>query len=80
MTPGAGCSAGHEDVQLLQMPTCWLMRNGRSAALAEAKVIVRHIVGHQRRQGPAARYTRDLVSPRLPGDVRAARISVGVDA
>ncbi|MCW8101739.1 Gfo/Idh/MocA family protein [Streptomyces tauricus] len=48
-------------------------------ALAEAKG-VRHIVGLQRRQGPAARYARDLVARGYVGDVRAARISVGVDA
>ncbi|MFE7838732.1 Gfo/Idh/MocA family protein [Streptomyces sp. NPDC057474] len=48
-------------------------------SLAEAKG-VRHIVGLQRRQGPAARYARDLVARGYVGDVRAARISVGVDA
>jgi len=48
-------------------------------SLAEAKG-VRHIVGLQRRQGPAARYVRDLVARGYVGDVRAARISVGVDA
>ncbi|MGW4913269.1 Gfo/Idh/MocA family protein [Streptomyces sp. NPDC004270] len=48
-------------------------------ALAEAKG-VRHVVGLQRRQGPAARYARDLVAQGYVGDVRAARISVGVDA
>ncbi|MCX5094012.1 Gfo/Idh/MocA family oxidoreductase [Streptomyces sp. NBC_00365] len=48
-------------------------------ALAEAKG-VRHVVGLQRRQGPAARYVRDLVAQGYVGDVRAARISVGVDA
>ncbi|MFG3029175.1 Gfo/Idh/MocA family protein [Streptomyces sp. NPDC048253] len=48
-------------------------------ALAEAKG-VRHAVGLQRRQGPAARYARDLVARGYVGDVRAARISVGVDA
>ncbi|MGW6355979.1 hypothetical protein ACWFR5_12345 [Streptomyces sp. NPDC055092] len=44
------------------------MRDGRSAALAEAKVVVRHIVGLQRRQGPAARYTRDLVGSSRSSD------------
>ncbi|MFC8260722.1 Gfo/Idh/MocA family protein [Streptomyces sp. NPDC057291] len=48
-------------------------------ALAEAKG-VRHIVGLQRRLGPAARYARDLVAQGYVGDVRAARMSVGVDA
>ncbi|WP_328756807.1 Gfo/Idh/MocA family protein [Streptomyces sp. NBC_00271] len=48
-------------------------------ALAEAKG-VRHVVGLQRRQGPAARYARDLVAQGYVGDVRAARISLGVDA
>ncbi|WP_030605605.1 Gfo/Idh/MocA family protein [Streptomyces fulvoviolaceus] len=48
-------------------------------ALAEAKG-VRHVVGLQRRQGPAVRYARDLVAQGYVGDVRAARISVGVDA
>ncbi|KPI06324.1 hypothetical protein OK006_6469 [Actinobacteria bacterium OK006] len=67
-------------MQLLQTPTCRLMRNGRSAAPAEAKMIVRHIVGLQRRQGPAARCTRDLCPHGYLGDVRAARISVDVDA
>ena len=48
-------------------------------SLAKAKG-VRHVVGLQRRQGPAARYARDLVAQGYVGDVRAARISVGVDA
>lgn len=48
-------------------------------SLADAKG-VRHIVGLQRRLGPAARYARDLVAQGYVGDVRAARISVGVDA
>ncbi|MFD6274686.1 Gfo/Idh/MocA family protein [Streptomyces sp. NPDC060209] len=48
-------------------------------ALAEAKG-VRHIVGLQRRLGPAARYARDLIAQGYVAEVRAARISVGVDA
>ncbi|MER5668634.1 Gfo/Idh/MocA family protein [Streptomyces mirabilis] len=48
-------------------------------ALTEAKG-VRHVAGLQRRQGPAARYVRDLVAQGYVGDVRAARISVGLDA
>ncbi|GAA4811103.1 Gfo/Idh/MocA family oxidoreductase [Streptomyces ziwulingensis] len=48
-------------------------------ALAEARG-VRHIVGLQRRLGPAARYARDLIARGYVGDVRAARMSVGVDA
>ncbi|MFJ8754551.1 Gfo/Idh/MocA family protein [Streptomyces sp. NPDC102441] len=48
-------------------------------ALAEAKG-VRHIVGLQRRLGPANRYARDLITQGYVGDLRAARISVGVDA
>ncbi|MFF5563160.1 Gfo/Idh/MocA family protein [Streptomyces sp. NPDC012623] len=48
-------------------------------ALAEAKG-VRHIVGLQRRLGPANRYARDLLAQGYVGQVRAARISVGVDA
>ncbi|MFF3493240.1 Gfo/Idh/MocA family protein [Streptomyces sp. NPDC002795] len=48
-------------------------------ALAEAKG-VRHIVGLQRRLGPANRYARDLLARGYVGQVRAARMSVGVDA
>jgi predicted dehydrogenase len=48
-------------------------------SLAEAKA-VRHIVGLQRRMGPSARYTRDLVNLGYVGDLRSARLSVGVDA
>ncbi|MFF8029510.1 hypothetical protein ACFZDJ_52620 [Streptomyces sp. NPDC007896] len=67
-------------MRLLQSPTCWLMRNGRSAALAEAKVVVRHIVGLQRRQGPLPAPHETLWPRGYLGDVRAARISVGADA
>ncbi|WP_063127306.1 Gfo/Idh/MocA family protein [Nocardia fusca] len=48
-------------------------------ALAESKG-VRHLVGLQRRLGPANRYARDLLAQGYVGEVRAARISVGVDA
>jgi predicted dehydrogenase len=48
-------------------------------ALAEAKG-VRHIVGLQRRLGPSARYTRDLVKQGYVGKIRSARMTVSVDA
>ncbi|MEV3965216.1 hypothetical protein AB0M34_30765 [Nocardia sp. NPDC050193] len=48
-------------------------------ALADAKG-VRHIVGLQRRLGPAARYAGDLLAQGYVGEVRAARLSVGVGA
>jgi predicted dehydrogenase len=48
-------------------------------ALAEAKG-VRHIVGLQRRLGPSARYTRDLVKQGYVGQIRSARMTVSVDA
>lgn len=48
-------------------------------ALAEAKG-VRHIVGLQRRMGPSARYTRDLVKQGYVGKIRSARMTVSVDA
>jgi len=48
-------------------------------ALAEAKG-VRHIVGLQRRFGPSARYTRDLVKQGYVGKVRSVRMSVSTDA
>jgi len=48
-------------------------------ALAEANG-VRHIVGLQRRHGPSARYTRDLVKQKYVGKIRSARMMVSVDA
>jgi predicted dehydrogenase len=48
-------------------------------ALAEARG-VRHIVGLQRRFGPGARYTRDLIKQGYVGNLRSVRLSVGVDA
>lgn len=48
-------------------------------ALAEAKG-VKHMVGLQRRHGPSARYTRDLVKGGYVGKVRSARMTVSVDA
>ena len=48
-------------------------------ALAEAKG-VRHIVGLQRRFGPSARYTRNLIQQGYVGDIRSVRMSVSVDA
>ncbi len=48
-------------------------------ALAEAKG-VKHIVGLQRRMGPSARYTRDLVKQGYVGTLRAAHMTVSVDA
>ena len=47
--------------------------------LAEAKG-VRHIVGLQRRMGPSARYTRDLVKLGYVGKLRAVHMTVNVDA
>src|SRR6266568_6525482 len=48
-------------------------------SLAEAKG-VRHIVGLQRRHGPSARYTRDLVKQGYVGKIRSARMTVSADA
>jgi predicted dehydrogenase len=48
-------------------------------SLASAKG-VRHVVGLQRRLGPSARYTRDLVKQGYVGKVRSARMTVSVDA
>lgn len=48
-------------------------------ALAEAKG-VRHIVGLQRRMGPSARYTRDLVKQGYVGKLRGVHMTVSVDA
>jgi len=48
-------------------------------ALAEAKG-VRHIVGLQRRMGPSARYTRDLVKQGYVGKIRGVHMTVNVDA
>jgi predicted dehydrogenase len=48
-------------------------------AMAEAKG-VRHIVGLQRRLGPSARYTRDLVKQGYVGKIRSARMTVSADA
>ena len=48
-------------------------------ALAEAKG-VRHVVGLQRRMGPSARYTKDLVKQGYVGKIRSARMTVSVDA
>src|SRR6266567_8015361 len=48
-------------------------------SLAEAKG-VRHIVGLQRRMGPSARYTRDLVKQGYIGKIRSARMTVSADA
>lgn len=47
--------------------------------LAEARG-VRHLVGLQRRLGPAARYARDLVAQGYVGRLRGARMWVGTDA
>lgn len=47
-------------------------------ALAEAKGI-RHIVGLQRRFGPSARYTRDLMKQGYVGKIRSVRMSIGMD-
>jgi predicted dehydrogenase len=48
-------------------------------SLAEAKG-VRHIVGLQRRLGPSARYTRDLIKQGYVGKIRSVRMAVGVNA
>ena len=48
-------------------------------ALAEAKG-VRHIVGLQRRMGPSARYTRDLVKQGYVGQIRGVHMTVSADA
>lgn len=48
-------------------------------ALAEGKG-VRHVVGLQRRMGPSARYTRDLVKQGYVGKIRSARLTVSADA
>jgi predicted dehydrogenase len=48
-------------------------------SLAEAKS-VRHIVGLQRRMGPSARYTRDLVKQGYVGKIRGVHMRVSTDA
>lgn len=48
-------------------------------SLAEAKG-VRHVVGLQRRMGPSARYTRDLVRQGYVGKIRGVHMTVSVDA
>ncbi len=48
-------------------------------SLAEAKG-VRHIVGLQRRMGPSARYTRDLLKQGYVGKIRGVHMTVSVDA
>jgi predicted dehydrogenase len=48
-------------------------------SLAEAKS-VRHIVGLQRRMGPSARYTRDLVKLGYVGKIRGVHMTVSADA
>lgn len=48
-------------------------------ALAEAKG-VKHLVGLQRRLGPSARYFSDLVEQGYIGKIRAAHMTVSVDA
>ena len=48
-------------------------------SLAEAKG-VRHIVGLQRRMGPSARYTRDLVKKGYVGKIRGVQMTVSADA
>jgi len=48
-------------------------------ALAEAKG-VKHIVGLQRRLGPSARYTQDLIKKGFVGRIRSANMTVSVDA
>ncbi|QIY93992.1 hypothetical protein HEP87_07855 [Streptomyces sp. S1D4-11] len=67
-------------MQLLQTPTCRLMRNGRSAALAEAKVVVRHTSASSAVRDPLPAPHETLWPRGYLGDARAARISVGVDA
>lgn len=48
-------------------------------SLAEAKG-VKHIVGLQRRMGPSARYTRDLVKQGYVGRIRSVHMTVSTDA
>ena len=48
-------------------------------SLAEAKG-VGHIVGLQRRMGPSARYTRDLVKQGYVGKIRGVHMTVSTDA
>lgn len=48
-------------------------------ALAQAKG-VKHVVGLQRRFSPSSRYWHDLMKQNYVGQVRAVRMSVGVDA
>lgn len=48
-------------------------------ALADAKG-VRHVVGLQRRMGPSARYTRDLVKQGYVGKIRGVQMRVSTDA
>lgn len=48
-------------------------------SLAEAKG-VRHIVGLQRRMGPSARYTCDLIKQGYVGKLRGVRMTVSADA
>lgn len=48
-------------------------------SLAEAKG-VRHVVGLQRRMGPSARYTRDLVKQGYVGKIRGVHMTVSTDA
>ena len=48
-------------------------------SLAEAKR-VRHIVGLQRRMGPSARYTRDLMKQGYVGKIRGVHMTVSADA
>jgi len=48
-------------------------------SLAEAKG-VSHIVGLQRRMGPSARYTRDLVKQGFVGKIRGVHMTVSADA
>ena len=48
-------------------------------SLAEAKS-VKHIVGLQRRMGPSARYTRDLVKQGYVGKLRGVHMTVSSDA
>jgi predicted dehydrogenase len=48
-------------------------------SLAERKG-VRHIVGLQRRMGPSARYTRDLIKQGYVGKIRGVHMTVSADA
>jgi predicted dehydrogenase len=48
-------------------------------SLAKAKG-VKHVVGLQRRFSPSSRYWRDLIRQGYVGEIRAVRMSVGVDA